>query len=122
MATRVAWLLNLDADSELADPHRYQQPSAAVAARVRELVPRMTMLLAADDIIIDGHVSESLPVLAFCPTPSALARLARLGLRPLLAPPVEVLQRVNDRAFSAELGQTMPEARFVRSLAELAVP
>jgi hypothetical protein len=119
MATRVAWLLNLDADSELADPQRHQ-PSAAMAARVRELVPRMNMLLDPDDLFVGQHeVPSTLPVLAFCPTPSALARLARLGLKPPLAPPVEVLRRVNDRAFCAALGQTMPGARFVHSLAEL---
>jgi hypothetical protein len=116
MATRVAWLLNLDADSELADPARYR-PSAGMAARVRELVPRMSVL-DAGDILLEGHeqVPESVPVLAFCPTPGALARLSR---RPRIAPPLAVLRRVNDRAFCAELGQTMPGARFVHSLAEL---
>jgi hypothetical protein len=123
MATRVAWLLNLDADSELADPRRYQ-PAPGMSARVQELVPRMTMLLAPDDVVVAepgqaAHVEPDMHVLAFCPTPSALARLGRLGLRPALAPDVEVLRRVNDRSFSAELGQTMPGASFVRSLAEL---
>jgi hypothetical protein len=123
MATRVAWLLNLDADSELADPRRYRPP-AGMAQRVRELAPRMTMLVRPDDVLLEGRADEAelareLPVLAFCPTPGALERLALLGRRPAIAPGVEVLRRVNDRAFSAALGQTMPGARFVHTLAEL---
>jgi hypothetical protein len=51
-------------------------------------------------------------------TPRARALLERAGARIGPHPSVEVLARVNGRAFSAELGQTLPEATFTRDEAE----
>ena len=120
MAACIAWLLNLDAELELEAPARHRA-SPALEARIAALVPRMTMLLAPDDRVIgrDHDLADCTRALAFCPTPSALARIARAGLAPPAAPDVALLARVNGRSFSASLGQTLPYARYVRSMAEL---
>lgn len=117
MATRVAWLLNLDADMELAAPERHRA-SPELAARIRALIPQMGMLLRPDDIILDVSMAPPphVPALAFCPTPSAQRKLKALGLVPFVDVPLTLLRKVNDRAFSAELGQTLPHAAFVRDM------
>jgi hypothetical protein len=126
MATRIAWLLNLDADLELRDPAAYHTAHLG-EFRVAELSARMADLIGEDDVVLDdawrarsgGALPAGAIVLAFCPTPSALARIARLGLPPPAAPPLSVLRRVNDRRFCAELGHGMPQARFATDMAEL---
>jgi hypothetical protein len=119
MATPVQWLLNLDADRELEAPARYA-PDPAIEARIAELAARMTMLLRPGDVFL-GHAPPrpELVTLPFCPTPSARARLKALGLHPHFDVPLAVLRHVNDRAFCAALGQTLPHAEFVRDMAQL---
>lgn len=111
----IAWLLNLDAELELADPKHYR-PSPAMLARIEQLRARMTLLLSAHDRVIgvDGSLDTCTEALAFCPTPSALTRIAATGLTAPAAPTLEVLRGVNSRAFCAELGQTLPGAQYVR--------
>ena len=120
MATRIAWLLNLDAELELENPRHYK-PSTAMAARIDSLRTRMTLLLDEADRVIerDADLQGCALALPFCATPSALARVAKAGMMPSPAPSLAQLSRVNGRAFCAELGQTLPGARYVRSLAEL---
>lgn len=120
MATRIAWLLNLDAELELAAPRHYRV-DGAMEARISSLRPKLSRLLLPDDVIIGRDPAvEMLRALAFCPTPSALARIADAGLTPPRAPPLALLARVNSRAFCAELGQTLPGARYVHDDDELA--
>jgi hypothetical protein len=122
MATRIAWWLNLDAGLELERPATYVR-SAAMEQRMRALAPRLSLLLAPDDVVLDGGLrAEDLPELtplAFCPTPSADAALQALGFRPAPGPPLELLRNLTRRAFAASLGQTLPGSRYVTSLAEL---
>jgi hypothetical protein len=120
MATRIAWLLNLDAELELAAPRHYA-PTPSLAARIDALVPRLTQLLTHDDRVLGRDVPpyDVVEVLAFCPTPTALARIANAGLVAPDAPALATLQQVNSRAFCAALGQTLPGARYVRDLATL---
>ena len=121
MATRLAWLLNFDADLELQDPARYlktQRPPFDAAA----LTLRFTDLVADHDIVLSNQLRElppDLTVLAFSPTPSALARITALGLEPPTAPAAAVLRRVNDRAFCAELGHGLPNSCFARDMVAL---
>ena len=112
-APRIAWLLNLDADRELQSPARYR-PVELASARP-DWRARMADLVAPEDIILpssDARPGEHLGQ-CFCPTPSALARLQALGFAPANAPALDILRAVNDRAFSARLGQCLPSARFV---------
>jgi hypothetical protein len=120
MAARILWQLNLDAELELRHLRAYT-PARAVAARMPELVPRLSSLIAPHDVVLgrDDDLSGWVVALAFCPTPSALAALARVGARPPHVPDLSLLRELGRRAFSAELGQCLPGARYVRSELEL---
>ncbi|WP_437976674.1 hypothetical protein WMF11_05450 [Sorangium sp. So ce295] len=123
-----AWVLNFDADEELARPAGYT-PRAAVAGRAPELAGRVSALLRPGDVVLSPELPSPLvppappgtPLVgrAWCPTPRALRLLGRAGVALAEAPPLEVLRRVNHRRFCADLGQTLPGARYVASLAEL---
>jgi len=142
MATRIAWLLNFDADLELRDPVGYRATTYDVE-RMRALLAQTVDLVAADDLLLDASCTSpetlraalsaaavdsqsshrpaaaELTVQAFCPTPNALGRIARLGLAAPAAPGIDVLRRVNDRGFCAELGHGLAHASFVRDMASL---
>lgn len=120
-----AWLLNFDAEAELEDPAA-QTPSRAIANRSRALAAQVSALLGPGDVVIDRdspapHIAGAPPFLgrAWCPTPGALRAIAAAGAVVPRAPSFEVLRRVNHRRFSAELGETLPGARFVATRAEL---
>ncbi len=121
MGQRRAWLLNFEADLELAQEGSFT-PGREVARLVAGLRTRHAgRLLAPEDVEVDereplGEADRGLPGEAWCPTPGALARLERAGAVPPAAPPLEVLRRVNDRAFNAELGLTLPGAEELRDL------
>jgi hypothetical protein len=116
MAKRRAWVLNLDADEELAG----RTASAAMLARLEPLTHRLERLLAPGDVILNGRTLDaSFLGAAFCLTPSALARMRAAQVELPRAPPFEVLRRVNHRRFNAELGQTLPGAVFASSLQEV---
>ena len=124
------WFLNFDADDELSRPAGYRTPRA-VLARFAELSLRVEGLVPAGDRIlaewqeartstaarpVDGEIVEGH---TFCPTPRAIAALRREGATPVAAPSLDVLCRVNHRAFCASLGQTLADAQFVRTREEL---
>ncbi len=118
------WVLNLDAELELA--HRGKgpyRPSARVASLVRAHRPRLAALLPEGHRVLDEADApgafRGFRGRAYAPTPCALAALHRAGAAPDPAPPVEVLRAVNDRAFAASLGPTLPSQAFVRTEAEL---
>jgi len=115
----VAWLLNFDAEAELADPSAHTAPRA-VLARWPALVAQVRSLLGPGDVVLDaGTSAPAHDGRAWCPTPRALAAIARASARVPVAPPVDVIRRVNHRRFCAELGQTLPDARYVTTSAEL---
>jgi hypothetical protein len=126
MATRIAWLLNFDAAEELGNPARYT-PARLPAERLRELLALFFDLVDAADLVLDHHAPSAatgahhpdLTVQAFCPTPSALGRIAALGFDPPPAPSLGVLQRVSDRGFCAGLGHGLAAAAFVRDMPTL---
>lgn len=118
-----AWVLNLDADLELAVTHGYT-PKRTVLEAMKPYVGLLARSLFEPG---DRVVDESFAALpeserstytgrAFSPTPRAIAMLRRAGAEPEPHPAVEVLRRVNSRAFSASLGQTLPGASFVTDL------
>ncbi len=109
------WVLNLDAEDELALGGRSHTPSKEMEARIRSLLPLLAPLIG--DAAMLFPTSHSLPTdaekgFAWCPTPWAIKRFAEAGLEPPRAPSFEVLRAVNSRRFNAELGQTLPGARF----------
>ena len=122
MAARIAWVLNLDADVELACGDRYA-PTRAVAEATKKHAARLVgSLVATDDLVVDDATREGavrgFVGRAFCPTPRALALLARAGAAPEPHPSMAVLRAVNSRGFAASLGATMPGSAFVRTLEE----
>lgn len=116
-----AFALNLDAEVELASRGPYRA-SRALEAVLRDVRPRAARaLFEAGDLAIDELFERGerlpeellgLPGRAWCPTPSALARLRAVGAEPEPAPHVAILRRANGRRFSAELGQKLPGARL----------
>lgn len=119
-AGRLAWVLNLDADLELAAGRGYS-PKRSVREAMQSFVPLLaTTLLGSDDLLVDEASApasaKGLAGRAFCPTPRALAVLRRAGAEPEPHPPVEVLRRVNSRAFCAAVGPMLPEAAFAVDL------
>lgn len=112
------WILNLDAEVELAGGTSVD-PYAALARRPH-LAEALSPLLGEDLVLRrdDEPVVGSPRGRAWCPTPGALRELARRGVVPPSAPPLDVLRRVNHRAFSSALGPTLEEGRFVTSLDE----
>ena len=122
MAARFAWVLNLDADLELAHGEGYTPTASVRAPRRRSRNVFAASLVGADDFVVDGSEREGaargLIGRAFCPTPRAIAMLVRAGAEPEPHPSFEVLRRVNSRAFAASLGQTMPKAAFVTNMEE----
>jgi hypothetical protein len=113
-----AWLLNLDAEEELERPGAHT-PSARVRERIEALRSHLEPLLRGGVVVTEGARADGLTGRAWCPTPSALARLARAGATLPPAPALEVLRRVNHRRFSFDLGDDLPGAAFVTTLAEV---
>ncbi|HIG10283.1 MAG: hypothetical protein ABGY71_03905 [bacterium] len=114
MDQRTLWDLNLDAEFELAARGGYSRSRAALAL-VAEHTRGARGQLAPGDLVLGdpGTAGEDLRGClgrAWCPTPSALARLRDAGAEPAPAPALEILREVNGRAFCAELGQTLPHA------------
>ena len=120
MATRFAWTLNLDADLELAAGARYDLRRSLRLAMKPHIERLAASLLGAGDVLVDDEsapgIAGGLPGRAFCPTPRALAILQRAGAQPEPHPSVDVLRRVNSRAFATALGTTLPGAAFVTEL------
>lgn len=116
-ARHVAWVLNLDADIELGAGDNTYSPKRSVLEAMRGWRENLaSRLLEPGDVSIDessprgsarGRVGR-----AFCPTPRAIALLEHAGAVPEPFPAMEVLRRVNGRAFSASLGPTLPGAVF----------
>lgn len=117
---RSAWVLNLDADVELAVGPRYTPPRAVRAAMAPHVERLAASLLGPDDVLVDEAsppgIATGLAGRAFCPTPRAIATLVRAGALPVPHPSAAVLRTVNGRAFCAALGSTLPEAVFVHDL------
>ncbi len=125
----VAWVLNLDAEEELAARGRYA-PNARLAALVNRNAARLAgVLVLAGDVVVDEHTpagaARGLEGRAWSPTPRALALLAHAGARLPDAPALDVLRAVNARPFAAgvraELGGEPFDKRVARFLDEALV-
>lgn len=98
----LAFVLNLDAEHELERGARWTAPRAlserldAIALGMR--LPEGAVLLRPGTSVPPGSVARF-----WSPTPRALALARAAGVRIEATPPVEVIRRVNERAFCAEL-------------------
>jgi hypothetical protein len=114
------WLLNLDAEIELARPGPYQT-ERRIASLLAPWAERARGLLAPGDQLLEDWLQaperEREPAGAcWSPTPSALARLTKAGVRAPPSPTPEVLRRVCHRRFYLELGGGAPGARYFEQL------
>jgi hypothetical protein len=121
----VAWVLNLDAEDELARKLGHHTPTDAMTARVVSLLPRLEGLLAPGDTVLwpsrDDVSSSRRDVMgrAWCPTPWALRRLQQAGARVPPSPSLAVLRLVNHRRFAHALGQALPATGYAEDAVAL---
>ncbi|MCZ7687107.1 MAG: hypothetical protein M5U28_53530 [Sandaracinaceae bacterium] len=97
----LAWVLNLDAELELAAGGAYTA-SAGVRRAMEAARAALRRALPPADVVLDLDEearARGLEGRCWCPTPRALARLALAGARVPDAPPSEVLERANERGF-----------------------
>jgi hypothetical protein len=118
-----AWVLNLDADSELAAQTHTPASARAMAQKPAQIAALVGLIGPSDVVIGEGDrvARGAYAGRAWCPTPWAMDRLSRAGAQPVAFPPLAVLRRVNHRRFSSDLGQTLPGARYVTTLEDLLV-
>lgn len=123
MKQRHGWILNLDAEMELARGRPGYVPQRKLLAQLAEHGGGSRALLGAHDQLLDPLASlppaSGLIGRAWCPTPLALASLQRLGVEPEPHPDAVVLRRVNHRLFAHQLGGGLPEQVYVQTRAEL---
>lgn len=119
--TRFAWVLNLDAELELAQRISRYVPRVKLLAQLAEHGQGSRAVLGTDDVLLEspsmplaGHVGR-----CWCPTPLALEKLRAAGVEPEPHPEPSVLRRVNHRLFAHELGGGLPEQRYFTERAEL---
>ncbi len=101
---RLGFVLNLDAEHELAAGARWTAPRA-LAVRLDAIarsmhLPEGAVLVAPGEPIPAGCEGR-----VWCPTPRSLAALARAGVSAPQTPALEVVRRVNERAFAADLAR-----------------
>jgi len=120
---RRAWLLNFEADLELA-AGRPVTPRVGLARQLDALRERVAdTFVDPHDVLLSAEPepgsARGLEGACWCPTPAALEALARAGASVPEAPSFEVLQRVNARRFCAELGPGLPGAFHSADAAEI---
>ena len=114
-----AWVLNLDAELEMAEPSYC--PRSRVLVQVERYGQGARALLGPKDVLLDDSSQTALGRTgrAWCPTPRALSRISYAGARPEVYPPLSVLRAVNHRKFAVDLGLGLPGQRYVENRAEL---
>tara|TARA_R110002094_G_scaffold149604_2_gene138187 strand:+ start:1946 stop:2845 length:900 start_codon:yes stop_codon:yes gene_type:complete len=118
----VGWILNLDADLELADPSGFT-PTRRLTQQSKVLADRLLVAANAADQRV-RHIrlapgDHPTTCQAWCATPRAHAAARAIGHELPATPPLPVLQKVNHRAFAAGFSPGLPGAAFVTSTQEL---
>ncbi len=121
-----AWVLNLDAELELARGKAGYVAPRKLLAQLAEHGHGSRQLLGAEDVLLgeaapaaDWGVRAGMLGRAWCPTPMALARMRACGVEPEPYPAASVLRQVNHRSFAHELGGGLPGQAYVTSRGEL---
>ncbi len=109
-----AWLLNLDAELELATRGAYTS-GRLVNEQIRVRLASFERFTLDEPVYGQQPIGPGRRVFCWCPTPSALTCLSRANLHAVAGPSVEVLRRANHRA--ALLGFASPglQRRFLKA-------
>src|SRR4051812_33692392 len=125
---RFAWVLNLDAELELARPGFEYVPRQKLLQQLAMHGQGARALLGPEDVLVTpgaplatpgALLASELVGRAWCPTPQALAALTGAGVEPEPHPESGVLRRVNHRLFALEAGGGLPEQRYFTERAPL---
>jgi hypothetical protein len=118
-ARRFAWVLNLDAELELARPG--YNPSVKVREQLALHGAGSRAVLGPDDVLLpaaeppgDGFVGR-----AWCPTPLAVAAMRAARVAPEPHPDFAVVRRVNHRKFAFDVGGGLEGQRWMTTRAPL---
>ena len=108
-----AWVLNLDAELEMAEPSYCAR--SRVLAQLERYGQGARALLGPRDVLLPGPNQTVLGKTgrAWCPTARALARMADAGVKPEPHPLLAVLQAVNHRKFAVDLNLGLPGQRYI---------
>lgn len=98
-----AWLLNLDAELELAAPANYAT-KRRVTSQIQARRAACRLLTRDEPIVGEARLDRDRLVFCWCPTPTARRLLERLGARAVLGPELRVLRSANHRALGAAFG------------------
>ena len=112
---KFAWVLNLDAELELARLDYEYVPRTKLLEQLARYGQGSRALLGPEDVLVEpgarlagaGFIGR-----AWCPTPLALARLSAAGVQAEPHPEPAVLRRVNHRLFAHRAGGGLPEQRY----------
>jgi hypothetical protein len=121
----IAWVLNFDADLELAHGPGYT-PSKKVEARLHQLVEASGLVGPKDAVLYptsNNKTSSKRPPKTlqghcWCPTPTALQRLGEHGLRPPDSPSIDILQQCNRRDFIRDVVTPLPCSTSIQTVDE----
>jgi hypothetical protein len=119
--TRFGWVLNLDAELELAQTRSAYVPRQKLTAQLAEYGQGSRALLGPEDVLVvagDIH-TKGLLGRAWCPTPRALRTLRAAGIEPEPHPEALVLRRVNHRLFAHELGGGLEHQQYLSARAAI---
>jgi hypothetical protein len=120
---RFAWVLNLDAELELAHGSAGYTAKAKLLGDLERCATGSRELLGPGDILASTGLVEPTTYVgrAWCPTPLAIARLRAAGVEPEPHPSTGVLCRVNHRRFAFELGGGLAQQHYVEARGPLEV-
>jgi len=129
----VAWVLNLDAEEELAARRHYaptQRLAAVVAVQRQRLVsgdprtagvPAGALLVQPGDLVVDEHTppgaARGYEGRTWSPTPRALRLLERAGAEASWRVPLDVLRAVNARPFASNVRAPLALEAFAKDTA-----
>lgn len=117
---RFGWVLNLDAEFELAHESGYT-PRVRLSRQLERYGAQSRELLGPNDVLITAAPFEASGLIgrAWCPTPMALATLSAAGIDPEPHPSESVLRRVNHRRFAFELGSGLEGQVYLEDRSQL---
>ena len=110
-APRLAFVLNFDAEHELEAGARWTAPQT-LRTKLDALAHEMHLPEGAVVVTPEMRLPQGTEARVWCPTPRALASVARAGLALPETPSVELVRKVNERGFAAQLAEGELEPTF----------